>query len=65
MISFCDFFCVFVSDYVFGLFRKRYIGNDLTCVVFLDPDHKGPFVPPTISGDFLRIQDNNNKDPYS
>jgi RAP1 GTPase activating protein 1 len=35
--------------------RKRFIGNDLTCVVFLDADHKGPFVPPTISGDFLHV----------
>jgi ankyrin repeat protein len=35
------------------LSRKRFIGNDLTCVVFLEGD--GVFVPPTISGDFLHV----------
>jgi len=35
--------------------RKKHIGNDVTCIVFLDvKDNTTFFVPPTISGDFLR-----------
>jgi hypothetical protein len=32
--------------------RKRFIGNDLSCIVYLEG---GSFTPPTVSGDFLHI----------
>jgi hypothetical protein len=34
------------------IMRKRFIGNDLSCIVYLEG---GTFTPPTISGDFLHI----------
>jgi hypothetical protein len=34
------------------IMRKRFIGNDLSCIVYLEG---GSFTPPTISGDFLHI----------
>ncbi|KAF9351355.1 Rap/ran-GAP protein [Mortierella sp. AD094] len=33
--------------------RKRHIGNDIVCIVFVDGDH--PFVPNTIKSQFLHI----------
>ncbi|KAF8975240.1 Signal-induced proliferation-associated 1-like protein 2 [Entomortierella lignicola] len=33
--------------------RKRHIGNDIVCIVFVDGDH--PFVPSTIKSQFLHI----------
>ncbi|KAF9113212.1 Rap1 GTPase-activating protein 2 [Mortierella sp. AM989] len=33
--------------------RKRHIGNDIVCIVFVDGDH--PFIPSTIKSQFLHI----------
>jgi hypothetical protein len=35
------------------IMRKKYIGNDLSTIVFMDGEHSS-FTPPTVSGDFLR-----------